>query len=993
MSATPKTDKPTSPARHPDADVPLAFTKFISNSPLSKKIELVDGKMHKSANAQMYTGTGERMSMSIEGFAAEMDKAGPNVAFGYGTFGEAFKDTVSIATKDMLDARRKKAPDTISRTKDYFSFPQAPGILMLDNDYTSHGMLMGPDRMLALLRDDLGLSGIGECSYLHRGSASSGVFLVEDEGPKPGRGFHLYIAVSDASDIARAGKSLFKRLWLLEKGYGFINLSISGAMLVRGIIDDAVFSPERLDFVGRPAIEGGGLAYKSPDITTNAGRLFDTTRIKSLNKKEEAKYAELVEGAKRDKKPESEKLLKKWARPLVDARVAAGMDRKAAQLQVEAIGRGETHDLPDNWIVTFADKALGSVTIGEILKDTASMRKYDGKAMADPLEGTDYGESTAIFYANFKGKDDGVGDEDRAMPFINSFAHGQTRYFPKTREQTEASGSGKPVIHVSGGSLPENVTDGEKALIDAGEEIYQQGPKLVRPARSKKAAESQDKGSGKGVQIPDGTIYLESVDKVWVRESLTKHAQWMVFDARAKGFVRKDCPAAVAETLVARVGQWNFHPLAGLSACPTMDLKTGRAIAKNGYDDRTGIYVAYDGPPVEMLERAEGETGQDVAKRAVRTLLKPLAGFPFVTTEGRNYDRSVALSAILSAIVRKGMESVPLHAFDASTRGSGKGLLSSVVSIIATGARPPMINAGHTDEETEKRVTSLAMMGLPVVCIDNVEVPLGGPSLCSLLTETSVLGRVLGKSEQKALLSASCLFTVTGNNLMFMQDLARRVVRCKIDPEMERPEDRTFPDMPDLRGWVSTERGRLLGAALTLLREYGKAGKPKPDGYARVGSFEGWSDEIRAAIVWAGEDDPYGNHHEVDSADPVRTNLSEFHAAWLNVFAEDATVLGSEILKAANGCLGTEEDNKGNRMIKGAPEQAAFERLSEAVVMLTNSRKGLDGVTVQSLNRKLMIHKGQVLDDTESHRSFRIEQKIDHANRTTRWFVTEVKKA
>jgi hypothetical protein len=983
MSATPKTgkaNKPATPSRHPDADASLVFTKFTSNSPLSKKIELVDGKMHKSANAQMYTGMGERMSMSIEGFAAEMDKAGPNVAFGYGTFGEAFKDTVSIATKGMLDTRRKKSPDgpnTISRTKDYFSFPQAPGILMLDNDYTAQGMLMGPDRMLAVLRDDLGLSGIGECSYLHRGSASSGVFLVEDEGPKPGRGFHLYVAVSDASDIARAGKVLFKRLWLLEKGYGFINLSISGAMLVRGIIDDAVFSPERLDFVGRPVIEGGGLAYKEPDITTNAGRLFDTTRIKSLNKKEEAKFAELVEAAKRDKKPESEKLLKKWARPLVDARVAAGMDRKAAQLQVEAIGRGETHDLPDNWIVTFADKALGSVTIGEILKDTSSMRKYDGKAMADPLEGTDYGESTAIFYANFKGKDDGVGDEDKAMPFINSFAHGQTRYFPKTREQTEASGSGKPVIRIIGGSLPENVTDGEKALIDAGEEIYQQGPKLVRPARSKKAAESQGKG-GKGVQIPDGTIYLESVDKVWVREALTKHAQWMVFDARAKGFVRKDCPAAVAETLVARVGQWNVPPLAGLSACPTMDLKTGRVIAKNGYDDRTGIYVAYDGPAVEMLEALEGETGLEVAGRAVKMLLRPLAGFPFVTMGGKNFDRSVALSAILTATVRKGLETAPLHAFDATTRGSGKGLLASLVSIIATGSRPPMINTGHTEEETEKRMIALALMGLPVVCLDNVAIPLGGDILCSLLTETSVMGRVLGKSEQKALHS-SCMFLVTGNNLRLKEDLARRALRCKIDPEMERPEERKFPDMPDLRGWAAKERGRLLGAALSLLREYGKAGKPKPEGYTRVGSFEDWSDEIRAALIWAGEDDPYGNHREVDSADPVFTYLGEFHAAWRQMFKEGGSLNVSDILKAAQGSLGGE--NKDERI-----ENPLCEPLQEAIIGLTNRHRGIEFVSTKVLSDTMRIHSGRVIDN------LRIVPIRDTKANSIRWSVLEVKK-
>jgi hypothetical protein len=661
------------------------------------------------------------------------------------------------------------------------------------------------------------------------------------------------------------------------------------------------------------------------------------------------------------------------------------MDPVAARLQVESVGRGETHDLPSNWLLTFADKALGTVTVGEVLKDAESMRKYDGKAMADPLEGTEYGESTAIFYANFKGRDDSVGDEEKARPFINSFAHGQTRYFPMTDAQTEATGSGKPVIRVAGGMLPELVTAGEKAIIDAKEELYQQGPKLVRPAQAKKACQGK---CGEGASIPDGAIYIEPADKVWVREAMTKHAQWMVWDARSEKFVRKDCPTYIAETLCARVGQWNVPPLTGLSACPTMDLKTGRAINKNGYDARTGIYVAYDGPPVEMLEPAPGESGQETARRAVKALLEPLKGFPFVTCDGKNADRSVALSAILTAVVRKSLESVPLHAFDATTRGSGKGLLTSVVSLIATGARPPMINTGHTDEETEKRVVAIAMMGLPVVCLDNVETPLGGPVLCSLMTEVSVMGRVLGKSEQKTL-HTSCMFTVTGNNLQFEKDLARRVIRCKIDPAMERPEEREFPDMPDLRAWVLKERGRLLGAALSLLREFHKAGKPKFPGYKRIGSFEGWSDDIRACLAWAGEDDPYGNHHEVDSVNPTHMHLAEFHAAWRALFNEEATVLGLQILKAANGCLADEKDNKGRQMIKGTPSAQDIENFKEAVVNLAGSRKGIEAVTPHAIIKRLNLHKGQVIENSDEG-GFRIAGELDCRSRTMRWTVEKV---
>jgi hypothetical protein len=997
MSATPKSiannsRKAKAEDKAGEAPALLTFTKFVSSNALSKKVSVVDGKLHKSANAKMSTGTATRVVTDFDGFVEEVEKATPNTAFGYGTFGETFGETVKVRPKAA-----GAGDGVINRTKDFFRYPDGPGVMMLDNDYTAQGMLLLGDKLVSIMAKDLGLGGPGgvdTCARMHRGSASSGAVLVGDKEAKPGRGFHLYLAVEDATDIQRAGKTLFKKLWLLEKGYGFINVSSSGAMLVRGIIDDAVFSPERLDFVGPPENADPGKIWLEPVKNAKAGAgLFDTRKIKSLTDKEEKAFAKLVDAAKAAKKPEADKTLNKWVRPKLAKCVKAGMDEKAARRQLERLGRGETYDLPHYIELCFDDKSLGNngwATVGDILKDADSMRRYNRKALADPLEGPDYGETKAMFYANFKGEDDD-GNEEKAMPFIHSFAHGLQRYFPKTQEQIEASGSGNPVIFVEGGSLSDNVTEGERVLIEAKVELYQQGPRLVRPVRSKKAAEAGAQGgqkgkAPKGVAIPDGAVYLEVADKVWVRDTLNRHAQWLVYDGRSKKEVQKDCPAAVAETLVARVGQWELPALAGLSACPTMDLKTGRVISANGYDDSSGVYVAYDGPKVEML----AETGLDCAHKAVNMLLRPLMGFPFVKEGGRQHDRSVALAAILTAIVRKGLNTAPLHAFDATTRGSGKGLLASVVSIIATGSRPPMINAGQTDEETDKRVSTVLMMGMPVVCIDNVSKPLGGDVLNTCLTEQSLQGRVLGKSENKDLHS-SVMLMATGNNLRFEGDLARRVVRCKIDPEMERPEEREFPDMPDLRGWVAKERGRLLGAALSLLREFGKAGKPKPDGYKPMGSFEDWSDNIRACLIWAGEDDPYGNRREIDQTDPVLSQLAEFHAAWREVFAEGAEVLVSDILRAAQGNFDGPQGKDSVTYVKTDSRtpygQYLNNALKDAIIGLTNKNKGIEFVSARALNDRLHIHSGRVVE------GLKISSKRDTKANTMRWSVLEVKKA
>jgi hypothetical protein len=66
---------------------------------------------------------------------------------------------------------------------------------------------------------------------------------------------------------------------------------------------------------------------------------------------------------------------------------------------------------------------------------------------------------------------------------------------------------------------------------------------------------------------------------------------------------------------------------------------------------------------------------------------------------------------------------------------------------------------------------------------------------------------------------------------------------------------------PDLRRHVREQRGVLLSAALTILRAWVVAGKPRykdagGKGLTPWGSFEGWSSVVREAVVFAGLSDP-----------------------------------------------------------------------------------------------------------------------------------------
>ena len=175
---------------------------------------------------------------------------------------------------------------------------------------------------------------------------------------------------------------------------------------------------------------------------------------------------------------------------------------------------------------------------------------------------------------------------------------------------------------------------------------------------------------------------------------------------------------------------------------------------------------------------------RDDAEAALGTLLRPLRGFPFVNAAAA---RSVVLSALLTALVRRSLRSAPLHGFDAPTAGTGKSLLAELVGLLATGVRPPAMSQGKSEDEDEKRLSTVLFAGDPVIHIDNCERALVGDFLCSMLTQEVVQARVLGYSERRVLPSTA-LVLASGNNLTCVGDVSRRTVVCRLDAEVERPD-------------------------------------------------------------------------------------------------------------------------------------------------------------------------------------------------------------
>src|SRR5690606_32223409 len=103
---------------------------------------------------------------------------------------------------------------------------------------------------------------------------------------------------------------------------------------------------------------------------------------------------------------------------------------------------------------------------------------------------------------------------------------------------------------------------------------------------------------------------------------------------------------------------------------------------------------------------------------------------------------------------------------------------------------------------------------------------------------------------------------------------------------LENPEQRVDFKHKNLLAWVAKNRSELLSAALTILAAYCRAGRP--DQHLKPwGSFEGWSDLVRQAIVWIGMPDPGETREELArSSDREAAALRALIESWHEIDPE-----------------------------------------------------------------------------------------------------------
>jgi len=492
----------------------------------------------------------------------------------------------------------------------------------------------------------------------------------------------------------------------------------------------------------------------------------------------------------------------------------------------------------------------------------------------------------------------------------------------------------RPVIRIKAGYLDRIASEGEQALIAAAATIYQRGRSLVRPFLFEVPA---SKGR---TTITSGLANFAVPALV---DHLCRVARWEKYDGRAKSWLRADPPEKIAATILSRVGEWPFPPLAGVITTPTLR-PDGSLLTAPGYDRATRLYHVHD-PNIDVTRHIPSSPTKEDASNALSDLQHLLKNFPTVN----EVDHAVALSGMITPLVRGAVSQMPMHATRASTARTGKSFMVDVFSALATARPCPVATWAKDPKEADARLTGLLLAGFPLICLDNVNGELGSDLLCQAIERPIVQVRPLGASDIVEIESRASIYA-TGNGLRVRGDMTGRTMVSNLDAGMERPELRAFDfDPVEI---ILADRARYVGAALTVVMAHAQAGFPGES--PPLASFEDWSKWVRRALIWLGCADPCVSMEQAREDDPELGEHRELVDAWVNEFGCDLSPTVAELIGWVGERFPTNED--------GSPGPFKYPRMREFLVRAASNRGGIDPLRVGSLfrakaGRIVMKHK------------------------------------
>lgn len=711
----------------------ITFTQ-ITTSPglhLTKRFDLSpDGSLIKSPADGLGKGNYTTLHIaSMDEYPAILNATKHNQAHLYGVCEEMPSGKI---VPEAL--RRPEIPSEKSRTKEFFDYPNGPGIIACDVDVPKNGIPYSKKQVVDALVSVFPL--LRTTCVIHAYSASSDIYdEVTGEQLLGPRGQRIYFSILIGRDIPRVFSVMFARLFLA--GYGRFEISEAGSLLERSLIDKALATPTQPDYCGGAAC-GPGVEQRRPPAESlwHGEPLVSSIAFPDLTPDEQRQYDEMRRADRERMAQAAAEVRHQWFINRADEFIPVLLKRNGL-----SANKSKDIDSARTEAVRVLTKALNYDTLeGDFvlrLKDgtTATVRdvlrrrdQFHGQICFDPLE-PDYdgGRLVGILYLDGK------------TPKLHSQAHGGKTYFlAKHRVK----------IRCAQGELAECIEDTLTALRDEPR-IFSLGPAIV---------EIKENG------LPDpfkASTMLQFIGREYryYRDGVDSEGNPVE--------VLVNPPPLIGKTIIELGESCKLKKLNTVLTIPTM-LPDGRLLMSPGFDEKTGVFLQInpDDWPTITVAPSLAEM-----QKAYEQFFKPLSQYPWKDP----LSKGVALSMLLTAITRAGMRIAPGFAVQASLQSSGKTFAIQAAAALISGENPPVTSIDEagigSDSELRKALISVALAGKKEYLIDNVLGYFENSALAAYMTGGMIEGRILGQSRMSGSLPFNIFLGISGNNLQLGPDL------------------------------------------------------------------------------------------------------------------------------------------------------------------------------------------------------------------------------
>ena len=534
---------------------------------------------------------------------------------------------------------------------------------------------------------------------------------------------------------------------------------------------------------------------------------FDSTQLLDASPHE----ATLIEGrkalARAEREPEAKAAREIWLKERREEIAAAGGDVSADAIAAVL----DTKVLPGAWVLHVESierrGTFDPVPVAQVLRDPV---RYHGRRARDPADpGYQNGASVAVL--RLRGK----------VKRITSYASGGTDYVLETQHPTVLLKAGE--MHAAVDTILDHVR--------VGTDLFDYGTQLVR--------------------VEDGR--MEELNDLTFGDFIARGMRFVKLEVK-RGKVtesRVDPPPRLLQTIIARQRTRHLKPLETVATIPFIRLLDCSVVQTPGYDKETGIYLDLKGKEVPRISERPSPVEARAALRLIEDLLKD-----FVFASPR--DRSAALTALLTAALRPGLDLAPIIAVQGHSIGSAKTAMATGFGALTLGRLPGPEDATILLDvpETRKTITGhLRKSNAGVIFFDNADGAQASSPLATLLTSPYWSARLLGLTHIEAELPTRTLVLLTGTGLLFQGDLTRRAILCRLEPRpVGAAPVENFADV------ILRKRLSIVAAALTLVRAALTSGAPKAPG--EVMSFPKWDRYVRQTVAWIGTHLEPGTHED-----------------------------------------------------------------------------------------------------------------------------------